>query len=106
MIDFENPPTMAADCRGTIEVYPAGLDWRWRCKSKNGQILGSGEGYSRKAGALNAIEAQYELRLATTDGLTDALLDSSGDIAAYLVVPWRIVVRDRAGQVAKIGALY
>ena len=119
MIDFDNPPTRVADYRGTIEVYTVDLgyfdsasdwvpaiEWYWRCKSRNGQILASGEGYKRRAGALNAIDTQYGLRLATTDGLTDELLDSSGNIARYLVVPWRVVIHDRNGDIERIGAVY
>lgn len=119
MIDFDNPPTRVSDYRGTIEVHtvdlgdfdsamdwvPA-LEWYWRCKAKNGQILASGEGYRRRAGALNAINAQYALALATTRGLTDDVLDSSGSIAQYLVIPWRVVIHDRDGNIDKIGALY
>jgi uncharacterized protein YegP (UPF0339 family) len=104
VIDFDNPPTMARDYRGTIEVYPhtvyarvthrESTEWRWRCRSKNNQIIGSGEGYTRKSGALNAVEAQYAVRLTGT--VTTRALRSA-------VVPWRLVID---GQVAKIGALY
>ncbi|SDT85701.1 YegP family protein [Gordonia westfalica] len=37
-------------------------EWRWRCKSRNGQILAQGEGYRRRSGALNAIDTQYAAR--------------------------------------------
>ncbi|MDL9944204.1 YegP family protein [Gordonia sp. ABSL11-1] len=107
MIDFDNPPT---DYRGTIEVYTEEVyqyakgfrvtEWRWRCKSRNGQILASGEGYKRRAGALNAIDTQYAVRLATGTVLRP------GDAQLDLFVPWRLVIHDRGGQVEKIGGLY
>jgi uncharacterized protein YegP (UPF0339 family) len=114
VIDFDDPPTMARDYRGAIEVYPIMMgvlnptvEWRWRCRSKNNQIIGSGEGYTRKAGALNAVEAQYSANL-TGNGLE---LDASTGALQLptvmtLVVPWRLVIFNRDGQVAKIGALY
>ncbi|AMS03296.1 hypothetical protein BJD62_gp53 [Gordonia phage Lucky10] len=66
MIVYEAPERY----RGTIEVYATKvetgpdysdfvIEWRWRCKSRNGQILAQGEGYRRRAGALNAIDAQF-----------------------------------------------
>lgn len=101
MIVYEKP----ADYRGTIEVYRESCgqadcdcpdaDWRWRCKSRNGQILASGEGYKRRAGALNAIDAQYGSRLP--------------DIALSTLkhtVPWRLVIHDRHGNIEHIGAVY
>ncbi|WNM74475.1 hypothetical protein SEA_BEARBQ_73 [Gordonia phage BearBQ] len=107
MIDYERRP---AQYRGTIEVYPAERpynwqygdpeipEWRWRCKSRNGQILAQGEGYRRRSGALNAIDAQYSARL------TDEAAWSPG--AQALVVPWRLVVRDRHGAITTTGAVY
>ncbi|QDH92338.1 hypothetical protein SEA_SPOOKY_72 [Gordonia phage Spooky] len=108
MIDLDSTPSRY---RGTIEVYatvdcwevardvsPDGLcfrdEWRWRCKSRNGQILGHGEGYRRKAGALNAIDAQYAVKFAS---------DAVGHV---LVVPWRLVIHDRHGNIERIGAVY
>jgi uncharacterized protein YegP (UPF0339 family) len=113
MIDFDNPPTMARDYRGTIEVYPqetvqaewsevevaSQTEWRWRCRSKNSQIIGRGEGYTRKVGALNAVEVQYGSRL--TDYAQRCLHGITRS-----VVPWRLVIFDRDSQAAKIGALY
>lgn len=103
MIDYDSTP---ARYRGTIEVYDVrGLgwpydsetpEWRWRCKSNNGQILGHGEGYRRKAGALNAIDAQYAVvtvNHAAWLNLTD------------LVVPWRLVIVDRHHDTTT-GAVY
>ncbi len=68
MIDYDSTP---ARYRGTIEVYftptddpwPPGQpllgDWRWQCVSNNHTIRGSGQGYNRKAGALNAVDAMF-----------------------------------------------
>ena len=40
------------------EVYQdAAGAWRWRLKSANGQIVASGEGYVRRAGALAGVAA-------------------------------------------------
>lgn len=110
MIDYDNPPIMAADYRGTIEVYlsvpyeQAGgtfteAEWYWRCKSRNGQVLASGEGYKRRAGALNAIDTQYGVRFTTGIALRP------GDARLELFVPWRVVIHDRNGDTT-IGALY
>ncbi|WP_288337809.1 YegP family protein [uncultured Gordonia sp.] len=103
MIDYDSTP---ARYRGTIEVYDVrGLgwpydsetpEWRWRCKSRNGQVLGHGEGYRRKAGALNAIDAQYAVvtvNHAAWLKLTD------------IVVPWRLVIVDRHHDTTT-GAVY
>ncbi|AYD83935.1 hypothetical protein SEA_GETALONG_75 [Gordonia phage Getalong] len=86
MIVFEGRP---AQYRGTIEVYaeqavaadqqptfypPAyETEWRWRCRSRNGQILAQGEGYRRRSGALNAIDAQYGLKLVLVGGRGGAI---------------------------------
>ena len=104
MIDLDSTP---ARYRGTIEVYEVSKpavdwphrgspEWRWRCKSRNGQILGHGEGYRRKAGALNAIDAQYAVvtvNHAAWLKLTD------------IVVPWRLVIVDRHHDTTT-GAVY
>ncbi|EAS0269336.1 DUF1508 domain-containing protein [Salmonella enterica] len=80
-------------------VRPEGgweIEWRWRCKSRNGQILGHGEGYRRKAGALNAVDAQYAVvtvNHAAWLKLTD------------IVVPWRLVIVDRNHDTTT-GAVY
>ena len=39
------------------EVYPSGTEWRWRLRARNGEVMASGEGYKRKAGALRGVEA-------------------------------------------------
>ncbi|MGW8936013.1 YegP family protein [Gordonia terrae] len=94
MIDLDSTP---ARYRGTIEVYEASKpavdwphqgspEWRWRCKSRNGQILASGEGYRRKAGALNAIDAMFGAKFW-------AIYDDE-DPQSF-VVPWRLVIVDR-----------
>ncbi|WKW86355.1 hypothetical protein SEA_BUDSKI_78 [Gordonia phage Budski] len=113
MIVFEGRP---AQYRGTIEVYAQELndiiavgddevewtpEWRWRCKSRNGQILAQGEGYNRKAGALNAIKRLFSWApSAEMPGI-----DAGIDIRDY-VTPWRLVVRDRHGDITTTGAVY
>ncbi|AXH49031.1 hypothetical protein SEA_HORUS_74 [Gordonia phage Horus] len=107
MIVYEAPGRY----RGTIEVYVdndlwmdsdgklvEAPEWRWRCKANNNAIVASGQGYNRKAGALNAIDAQYSVKL------TDEAAWSPG--AQALVVPWRLVVRDRHGDITTTGAVY
>lgn len=40
------------------EVYQDAIGaWRWRLKSANGEIVASGEGYTRKQGALAGVKA-------------------------------------------------
>ncbi len=40
------------------QVYQdAAGQWRWRLKSANGEIVASGEGYTRKQGALAGVQA-------------------------------------------------
>ena len=105
MIDLDSTPSRY---RGTIEVYvgqqivrPEGgweIEWRWRCKSRNGQILGHGEGYRRKAGALNAINTQYSVILSEAGMYT-------GHRLLPLVVPWRLVIVDRHHDTTT-GAVY
>ena len=102
MIDYDSTP---ARYRGTIEVYEdvkskpgpgRGIsyvgEWRWRCKSRNGQILGHGEGYRRKAGSLNAIDAMFGSR-------------PFYEYNDCHVVPWRLVIVDRHGT-ESVGAVY
>ncbi|AZS12345.1 hypothetical protein SEA_KENNA_69 [Gordonia phage Kenna] len=121
MIVFEGRP---AQYRGTIEVYaeqavaadqqptfypPAyETEWRWRCRSRNGQILAQGEGYNRKSGALNAIDAQYSGRFVDEVGNTFAGSAALGRTAAndLEILPWRLVVRDRHGDITTTGAVY
>ncbi|QLF83863.1 hypothetical protein SEA_MOOSEHEAD_54 [Gordonia phage Moosehead] len=107
MIDLDTTP---ARYRGTIEVYidndlwldgngklVESPEWRWRCKSNNHTILASGQGYSRRAGALNAIDAmfsRYEGRKPRGERLH---LD--------LAAPWRLVIHDRHGNTTT-GAVY
>ena len=92
MIDYDATP---ARYRGTIEVYAQArlsdeedfnsaliVEWRWRCKSRNGQILGHGEGYRRKGGALNAIDAMFGSR-------------PFYEYNDCHVVPWRLVIVHR-----------
>lgn len=42
-----------------IEVYRSDIphDWRWRLKAGNGEIIGSGEGYKTRAGAVRGAKA-------------------------------------------------
>jgi uncharacterized protein YegP (UPF0339 family) len=40
------------------EVYQdAAGAWRWRLKASNGEVVASGEGYTRKQGALAGVQA-------------------------------------------------
>ncbi|UUG69916.1 hypothetical protein SEA_MORKIE_55 [Gordonia phage Morkie] len=107
MIVYEAPGRY----RGTIEVYidndlwidgngklVEAPEWRWRCKSRNGQILGHGEGYRRKDGALNAIDAMFGSRIAA-----EILWDYHIEEAVEL--PWRLVIHDRHGNTTT-GAVY
>ncbi|OCH80339.1 YegP family protein [Gordonia sp. UCD-TK1] len=102
MIDLDSTP---ARYRGTIEVYTGVCvcgcnepEWRWRCKSNNHTILGHGEGYRRKAGALNAIDAQYSVVLSEAGMYT-------GHRLLPLVVPWMLVIVDRHHDTTT-GAVY
>ena len=101
MIDYDTTP---ARYRGTIEVYAEAnawdttTEWRWRCKSRNGQPLAEGKGYRRKAGALNAIDAQYSVVLSEAGMYT-------GHRLLPLVVPWRLVIVDRHHDTTT-GAVY
>ena len=112
MIDLNSTP---ARYRGTIEVYAEEVadltyddafvyvtEWFWRCRSNNHTILGHGEGYRRKAGALNAIDAMFGSRL------TDFALRSLKSLAVRSdeqVVPWRLVIVDRHHDTTT-GAVY
>ncbi len=41
-----------------FELYKsANGEFRWRLKSANGQVIATSEGYTRKDGAINGIEA-------------------------------------------------
>lgn len=101
MIVYEKPEKF----RGTIEVFAEDeytgaptdpvVKWYWRCKSRNGANLGGGGGYKRRAGALNAIDAQYAAR--TLPNVRHP---------REIVVPWRLVIHDRHGNVERIGAVY
>lgn len=55
------------------QAYPdtAG-EWRWRLKSANGEVVASGEGYTRKQGALSGIKAH---RRASATERVDVLKD-------------------------------
>jgi hypothetical protein len=116
VIDFDSSPSRY---RGTIEVYatptddpwppgqPLLVEWRWRCKSRNGQILGHSEGYRRKAGALNAIDAMFGHRFPVgfSEWLNDAAEDSSLSLEEMFALPWRLVIHDRHGNTTT-GAVY
>lgn len=112
MIDYDSTP---ARYRGTIEVYvgqqivrPEGgweIEWRWRCKSRNGQILGHGEGYRRKAGALNAIDAMFGNRLTVAAAVRLAGNDGHSMWVPDIVVPWRLQIVDRHHDTTT-GAVY
>lgn len=101
MIVFDSSPSRY---RGTIEVYADKIysrgvafdtEWRWRCKSNNHTILASGQGYSRRAGALNAINAMFGAKFwAAYDGAD-----------ARYALPWRLVIVDRHHDTTT-GAVY
>ncbi len=38
-----------------FELYQSGTEWRWRLKGGNGEIIASGEGYTRKESAQIAV---------------------------------------------------
>ncbi|UYL87905.1 hypothetical protein SEA_MALISHA_76 [Gordonia phage Malisha] len=117
MIDLDSTP---ARYRGTIEVYEVSKpavdwphrgspEWRWRCKSNNHTILGHGEGYRRKAGALNAIDAMFGAKLAVVDGtltfVGGAYFIEAETELPVAVIPWRLVIVDRHGNTTT-GAVY
>ncbi|MDT0223494.1 YegP family protein [Gordonia sp. AC31] len=111
MIDLNSTP---ARYRGTIEVYdvrslgwpydPETPEWRWRCKSRNGQILASGEKYRRKGGALNAIDATFGSKL-TGHGIDWDRMTAGPPPRRQFVVPWRLVIVDRHHDTTT-GAVY
>lgn len=119
MIVYEAPERY----RGTIEVWPVDrlsdpedfssdvvTQWFWHCKSNNHTIVGHGEGYNRKAGALNAIDAQYSAKLRVVDGTltfigTADFIEASTDLSVA-VTPWRLLIRDRHGDITTTGAVY
>jgi uncharacterized protein YegP (UPF0339 family) len=47
------------------QVYQATDGWRWRLKSANGEIVASGEGYTRKQGALAGVQAHRRAAVTT-----------------------------------------
>ena len=49
----------------TFEIYKSKGKFRWRLKADNGEIVASGEGYTRKAKVLEAID----LLKSTNDGV-------------------------------------
>jgi uncharacterized protein YegP (UPF0339 family) len=49
----------------TFEIYKSRGKFRWRLKGDNGEIVASGEGYTRKAKVLEAID----LLKSTNDGV-------------------------------------
>lgn len=117
MIVYEKP----AEYRGTIEVYPrqwawhgskSVTEWRWQCKSRNNTILANGgKGYKRRAGALNAIDAQYAAQFDDSIRIRATLDEKwryghTNDFRSSLVVPWRLVIHDRHGNIERIGAVY
>jgi hypothetical protein len=108
MIDYKNYPTMAASYRGTVEVFeanPTGSrqkpDWYWHIKGKNGAVTGVSEGYKTRAGCIAAADRELGAML-TGSGLDPARPATVRD----LVVPRRLVVRDRDHKIERIGALY
>jgi amphi-Trp domain-containing protein len=52
-------PTAEAESKATFELFRDAADeWRWRLRHRNGNVIAdSGEGYDRKAGAVNGVES-------------------------------------------------
>lgn len=51
-------PTPNAGVRkAKFEVYPSGKGYRWRLKAANGEPIASGEEYTTKQAAVNALDA-------------------------------------------------
>jgi uncharacterized protein YegP (UPF0339 family) len=38
-----------------FELYQSGVQWRWRLKAANGEIIAHGESYTRKENAIAAV---------------------------------------------------
>ncbi len=47
------------------EVYQSGLQWRWRLKAANHQILASGESYVNKQDCIHAVNLLKQTNAAT-----------------------------------------
>lgn len=47
----------------TLSIIPFGVNWGWHAKAKNGEIVASGEGYSRREDAERAAKALCAARL-------------------------------------------
>lgn len=45
------------DRTAKFEVYPSGSGYRWRLKAANGEPIASGEEYTTKQAAVNALDA-------------------------------------------------
>lgn len=55
----------------SFEIYTSGAEFRWRFKGGNGEIVASGEGYTSKADAEEAVEVlKREASRATVEDLT------------------------------------
>jgi len=48
---------MSAPRMARFEVYPTAGEWRWRLVAGNGEVLASGEGFTRKRDAQRATRA-------------------------------------------------
>lgn len=96
MIVYEKP----AEYRGTIEVYGSShegwFDWYWRARSNNTLIVADGgRGYSERNKCVKA-----------ADKVLGAVMHYDDGHAYTYVVPWRLVIRDRRGNIEHIGAVY
>jgi uncharacterized protein len=38
-----------------FELYRSGIEWRWRLRAANGEIIASGEGYSQREDCIHAV---------------------------------------------------
>ncbi|QSL99824.1 hypothetical protein SEA_ODAY_80 [Gordonia phage ODay] len=107
MIVFEAPERY----RGTIEVYPQrvyptsegdpSVEWRWWCKDSGNVVVGNIGSYGGEGDALAAVEAMYAW--ASSPDIPG--IENGIDVRDY-VVPWRLVVRDRHGDITTTGAVY
>lgn len=42
-----------------VEVYEADDGWRWRALARNNEVIGQGEAYASKAGAIEGVHDNY-----------------------------------------------
>jgi hypothetical protein len=107
MIDWvELTPQGRRYTRGTLEVFVGDEDdsdpdyltvdpnWYWRAKGKNGQKSAQSEGYTRRGDAVRACTDHHSARFINPLAIRKT------------VVPWRLVVFNRDGSIAREGLVY